>query len=419
MQDVYDADKFNRDAELSEDDDTDNGQLLTNAHIITLEKVGKRKLNEDKISEQIDTLIARLLTRSRVERGWRVARQGDTRVTVTGTDVERTSARGAAGIKTYNVDLTISCNRTRSAKQMDSEFRTMLSVLVAASGRYPNWDVVAVDGVQWQETAEEIASGRGDDFVGYATFEIPGNWRVYVSHIFERESQIALVMTSFEAAVQDDWQESRFHALFVGDPGCGKSELASSIRKMFANCPGAVMRFDGTALTQAGFIKAITEAEDKPRVIIVEEIEKVTDANALSTLLGMMDTRGEIVKVTARANIDTDTRVVVIATCNDYDALKAMKSGALASRFGEPIYFPKPDTALLRKILMREVKRVSNDNSVDHNMQWIEPVLAYCAKRKITDPRRAISFCLRGRDGWLDGTFETHLENVRKIGETL
>lgn len=28
----------------------------------------------------------------------------------------------------------------------------------------------------------------------------------------------------------------------------------------------------------------------------------------------------------------------------------------------------------------------------------------------------AISFCLRGREGWLDGSFKRDLEAVRKIG---
>lgn len=393
----------------------DNGNLQTFAHRITLQKIGKRSLNEDKITEQIETLIARIQTRTRVERGWRVARIGETRVTVTGTDVERTNKqRTPAGIKTYEADITISCdpNRNRTEKQMDSEFRNMVSVLVAASGRYPNWEVSAVDGVNWTETAEQIAGGsRADDFVGYASFEIPGNWRARFSHIFERESQIALVMTSFEAAVQDNWSnESRFHALFVGTPGCGKSEVAQTIKRIFGS--DAVMSFDGTALTQAGFIKSLTEKDDLPRVIVIEEIEKC-DPVVLRVLLGMMDTRGEIRKVTARDDIERDARVIVIGTCNSLPQLEAMHSGAVASRFGEPIFFPKPDRKLLQKILMREVKRVEG------NEQWIDPVLDYCDMRHITDPRRAISFCLRGRDGWLDGSFMRHLENVREIGASL
>ena len=72
-----------------------------------------------------------------------------------------------------------------------------------------------------------------------------------------------------------------------------------------------------------------------------------------------------------------------------------MQSGALASRFGKPIYFNRPSRGQLEMILQREVE------SYDGNFAWIAPTLNYCEKIKETDPRQVISLCISGGDDWL------------------
>ena len=74
---------------------------------------------------------------------------------------------------------------------------------------------------------------------------------------------------------------------------------------------------------------------------------------------------------------------------------------------------PRPDRDLMHKILSREV------TSINGNGKWIEPVLDYMEHIGSSDPRKAISFCLRGRDAWLDGSFRAKLESVRAIGSQL
>lgn len=388
---------------VNDDDENPNMQR----HVVTLSKFAKRSLADAQIVEQVNMLIARIKTGPRVARGWDVEWDGKHHVQTEVAGTTQFSSRKAAGNKTYVVSVIITNrNGKGSAAQKTAEFRTMVSVLVAASNRFPNWTVYSVDGQGWSEVETQKMREAGSDYVGYAPFEIPGNWREHFNHIYERDSQIELVMSSLWAAADSDW-ENRFNAILAGPPACGKSELLTSLRKMLGD--DAVLALDGTAMTQAGLTKELTEREELPRVIIVEEIEKGEEP-ALRVLLGMMDTRGEIRKITAREKIHRDARCIVMGTCNDYTKLEGMMAGALASRFGEPIYFPRPSRELMGKILAREIKKI------DGNPAWIEPVLDYCGKRGINDPRKAISFALRGRDGWLDGSFETSLETVRNIG---
>jgi hypothetical protein len=86
---------------------------------------------------------------------------------------------------------------------------------------------------------------------------------------------------------------------------------------------------------------------------------------------------------------------------------KSVLEGALASRFGEPIFFPRPGEDVLRKILEREIAKIEG------NMKWIDPVLEYAKEANITDPRNIIAICLAGRDGLIKKTYQDKLRKTR------
>ena len=84
-----------------------------------------------------------------------------------------------------------------------------------------------------------------------------------------------------------------------------------------------------------------------------------------------------------------------------------MMSGALASRFGHKVYFPRPSREILKKILTREVRKIDNGKE-----EWIEPALDYLLEVEQTDdPRRAISI-LDGRDRLLSGEYQKDLKHI-------
>jgi len=133
----------------------------------------------------------------------------------------------------------------------------------------------------------------------------------------------------------------------------------------------------------------------------------------LAWLLAALDIRGEIRKVTARANIQRDTKVFCIATVNNVKLFNQLMSGALASRFTRPIYFKRPSRETLAKILKREIDKVNGDEA------WIEPALNYCetainadGTAGITDPRQVIAICLAGRDALLNGKYQQMLNDT-------
>jgi hypothetical protein len=177
--------------------------------------------------------------------------------------------------------------------------------------------------------------------------------------------------------------------------------MAESLREALG--ADAVIKYDGTALTGPGAIKDLTDREILPRIAIIEEIEKVAKDDALDFLLGIMDTRGEIRKVTARTNVQRDAKMFVIATVNDWDKFTKMRSGALASRFNQPLGFNRPSREQLALILMREIERIQG------NDEWIQPTLDYCDEQGITDPRRVVGIMVVGKDKLLTGEHQRRL----------
>jgi MoxR-like ATPase len=150
---------------------------------------------------------------------------------------------------------------------------------------------------------------------------------------------------------------------------------------------------------QKELAERVDSGQDLPRVLLVEEIEKA-DEKSLSWLLSLMDLRGEIRKTTARGKINTDTKMICIATVNDVPTFKKIAFGALYSRFSNKIYFRRPDRELLGRILKREV------DAIEGKDEWINPTLDLADEIHTTDPREVISLLLCGRDALLDGTFQ-------------
>ena len=210
-----------------------------------------------------------------------------------------------------------------------------------------------------------------------------------------------------------DIQMAAPHHNFVVNDGiivhnCGKSDICISLKDMVGN--DSVLEFDATLTTSAGAIANFNDRDPTPRILLVEEIEKV-DEKALSWLLGVLDVRGNIRKTTYHGRTQKDAKILCIATANDIHALKRMMSGALASRFVHQLYCARPGRDLLNKILQREI------SAIDGNEDWIEPTLDYLDKHHITDPRQAMAICLTGRDRLITGEFQKQLEQTLERDE--
>lgn len=139
-----------------------------------------------------------------------------------------------------------------------------------------------------------------------------------------------------------------------------------------------VETIDGGTMTKAGLERLLlgkAESKTLKPILLLEEIEKCHPDN-LACLIQVMDARGKI----QRVNADTvrngggvaDCRPIVWGTCNDEEELKKAHKGAIWSRFSAKMDCQRPDRALMRKILLREVAEIGG------KPEWVEPVLSFC-----------------------------------------
>lgn len=364
--------------------------MFTEVHTITISKLAKRSLRDGIAEADQNKLREGVTSRTLEVAGWRYVFGG----------VERTESEQDGFNWHYSYSVQVSYT---NAKAMP-EPQTFAMIVRQFAGKvsqpqFNRWTVTEVDGDTY--APDKLTSDDTDsDDLGYAPVDFPEDIDTYFSHLFGLDAQIRMVKRAVRTAIDSGWAK-RENTVLVGPPGCGKSDISLSLKRALGS--DAVWSLDGTAVTDAGIIKQLSEMDILPRIVVIEEIEKANDT-AVRSLLAMLDTRGEVRKVTARGSVQRDTKVLAICTVNDWEKFRSMQYGALASRFNNPVHFGRPDRATLQRILEREVK------SVNGNLEWVAPALDFCDKHGITDPRRAISTCLLGADELLTGEYQADAE---------
>ncbi len=370
------------------------------SHKIVFTKDAQRNLNEKAMANNV-THILGVNSKSLLARGWQV-----TAVTA-GPDsqVWRQSPLLDSSANEYRYHLYFCAQYVGDAAPGKSEIRSIIKTMNtrAANPLGGRWTVDTVNDDKYEVTRDGDAVST-KDFIAYAEFDLPEDYEGNFDHLYGLDSHIARIRLALEVARMSQFA-NRYHCALIGPPGCGKSDICETLASVLGE--DAVMKFDATATTAAGAIKQLDEAEILPRILIVEEIEKV-NSEALSFLLALMDMRGEIRKTTARSKIVKDTKILVIATVNNHQLFEGMLAGALSSRFANKLWFHRPDEETIRRILTREIAKLEGDE------EWIQPSIDYAREKNIDDPRMITALCLCGRDGWLDGSFVRMLADTDK-----
>jgi hypothetical protein len=239
----------------------------------------------------------------------------------------------------------------------------------------------------------------------YSSRALPTETGEFFNHIYERDAQIAVVHSAVKAFVDSEFS-NRFHCVLFGEPACGKTEILRSFTRMLGN--NFVLELDATSTTKAGAERILLESKNLPPVLVCEEIEK-TDENSLRWLLGILDHRGEVRKVTHNAGLrHRDVKMLCLATVNDMTLFKRVMDGALASRFSHKVWCPRPSKAVLKRILAREIAKMP-----DGSPAWIDPAVDWCVDIEGTnDPRRVTTVCISGREKLLTGEYQRLLAEV-------
>jgi hypothetical protein len=334
---------------------------MKETHVLTLAKLSERQLQEKVINKNIETVLESVNNRTRQVNGWTVERDTDLPHPDgwSREDFDNEEGQTRKATVRFKFFYYLKINFDHPDKKPDPNMLAAICKQVNTRAAQPGdsgrWTLEAVDGNVYVPPEEGTALDV--DQVGYAEVDIPDDWSTYFDHLFGLEYKVEMARDALQAGIDSGWN-NRFHVVFHGPPGCGKSDIAHSIKRALGD--DAVMEFDATATTGAGAIKDLAEREILPRIMVVEEIEK-GDEKALDFLLALMDQRGEIRKVTARQTIEKSTKLFVIATVNNMDKLKSIRDGALASRFATKVKFGRPTRDQLEMILEREVAKVRGD----------------------------------------------------------
>jgi hypothetical protein len=377
---------------------------MEEVHNLILTKLAERTLQTKAIEKQLDFLIKGANNRSLAVQGWEIEADSIERWDGQPGPAwrQRDDLSGNAVYK-YEMYLKVTYS-SRTDKAPDKNILRAICFGISTKAAQPiggSWTLSMMDGEEYVRPDENNIP-LSNDFIGYTEINIPDNYEDHFSHLFGLESHTARIKRAMEAGLLSKW-EHRLHCALIGPPGCGKSDICGTIKRMLGE--EAVLEFDATATTAAGAIKELAEREILPRVLVVEEIEKA-DEKALTFLLAVLDLRSEIRKTTARATIQRDTKLFAIATVNNVDLFKRLNAGALASRFANQIYFKRPNRDQLEMILQREVLKVNGD------FAWIAPTLDWSEKMDITDPRMCISICMCGRDLLNTGEYQKMMEDT-------
>lgn len=368
-------------------------------HDIIMTKDAQRQLNEKALRNNVAHILG-VNTKSLKVRGWEVTADA----AADGVNWSQTQLLDDSANE-YRYTLHFIATHTGETPPTKTEIRSIVKTM-NTRGLNPlggRWHVSAIDDQPYAVT-DDGAVLSVKDFVAYSEYEIPEDWDSSFDHLYGLDSHIGRLKLALEIA-QISQFANRYHVALIGPPGCGKSDICETMVAVLGE--DAVMKFDATATTAAGAIKQLDEAEIMPRILVVEEIEKVS-AEALSFLLALMDMRGEIRKTTAKKSIVKDTKVLVVATVNNHELFDKMLAGALSSRFANKLWFHRPNEETIRRILRREIAKLDGDEA------WIDPVVEYAREKDITDPRMIAALCLCGRDGWLDGSFYKMLSETDK-----
>lgn len=339
------------------------------------------KRASSKIRDQLRHVKERALAAGRKERGWTF-------------QLERTTKENEG----YRTTIILGIHKAGYEDQADEIFNKVILPAANVTG----W------GTNVPKVVSPITIGLRKDLGlpdAEQGFAIPEDWRDYYSHIFGLDDQIYIVVKTIQAFIESNYR-NRFHITLYGPPGCGKTEIVRATKAMLGS--DNVIEYDATATTAAGAIGDLANKDDSPRILVTEELEKA-DETSMRWLLGALDQRAELRKVTARTNINKKLKILTIATVNDKKLFDKAMAGALSSRFALKLHCPRPSREIHKQILTREIERF------DGNIAWANKAIDLADELGTTDPRMVTALCMVGGEDLLSGEFQRRLKNVTKL----
>jgi len=254
----------------------------------------------------------------------------------------------------YLVRLRLEKAVVRNPEAAQKQFDHIMNVISRCAAN-EGWRVLneRVKAVEGESVSEQVNEPRPEFVVPRLTEEVLA---VHFHGIYERDEQIRTIHDAVETMVETDGKVTN-HQLLYGLWGSCKTVLMERFKAWYEADNQKVQRVafvDGTTMSKAGlenWLLDLADADQLPDVLVVDELEKQATEN-LSVLNGIMGS-GVLAKLNARiSNRRRTVRIMVVGICNDLDQLKKNSLGnALLSRFGDPVYCPRPSRELALRIL--------------------------------------------------------------------
>ena len=315
------------------------------------------------------------------------------------------SQRSHEGSKNWVGESKVRIEKIRASGETPDSLRRQATriigtMIIAAKQKNRNWDVKFAEGPNGITFDLEECRRFKDDLgtVETAEMSLPPKWKPHFSDMFGLDPQIRLIMDPLLRFVESDYRR-RGHILLWGRPGCGKTTIAEIIYAMVASSSpkGAVLRFTASQTTKAGLENTLIEANPRPTLIVIEEMDKSPPDN-LSCLLDMCNTQGEIRKTTAtQGHRQIPMSALILGTVNSVRRFKTFHAGALASRFAHKVFFPRPGGKVLRLIGERTIREYGGTKAYGSANKAIDTAIQIMQEEGTNDPRRMIALLDAGK----------------------
>jgi hypothetical protein len=182
--------------------------------------------------------------------------------------------------------------------------------------------------------------------------------------IYDREPHIRIINDAVQTHVLTEGRV-RAHTVLYGEPGGCKTSVLERLKTVYDDDTERMIFMDATTMSKAGFEKWILErAEDKnlPEILCIEEIKKVDNKDNLKCL-GSIMASGYIMRTNANiGRVEAKANFLVLATCNDDQALKGFMRGYIWDRFTNQEVCTLPSEEVMMKILLDKIRKIPGGN---------------------------------------------------------
>lgn len=317
--------------------------------------------------------------------------------------------------KRYAVRLKVEESKARSPETAEKRFARVLAGVEKRAARF-GWAVLSQGkgGAAADEKAPAAVSEAS--FTPRTPFRPPvltdGLLAERFDDIYDRGAHLRVI----NDAVQTHALTAgglRAHTLLYGEPGGCKSSLLERLKTVYDDDFERMVFLDATTMSKAGFERWIlehSEAGTLPEVVVLEEIEKVDNKDNLKCL-GSVMASGYLMRTNANiGRRQTPAKFLVMATCNDEEALKGFMRGFIWDRFTnqEPCTLPTPE--VMHKILLDKIAAIPGGND-----EWAGHAMNLARAMGVRTPRKIIGF-LAGRHRLEDGTYQRDKLDIARAG---